>query len=75
MNMKFEDVRWETTTKGTIGFIMCFDEIEEKLYFYAGIAEGLNERIDVNHIFAGGFELPAEAGIALFFGNWEESTR
>lgn len=71
--MKFEDVRWEKTTKGTLGFVMCYDDIEEKLYFYAGIAEGLNERIDINHIFAGGFEMPVESGIPLFFGAWDDA--
>ena len=71
--MNFETVIWYDTTKGKLGFVMCYDPIEERLHYYVGIGEGLNERIDINHIFAGGYELPAEAGVAIFFGNWEES--
>lgn len=70
--MNFECVLWKTTTKGTLGFVMCYDDIEENLHFYVGIADGLNERIDINHIFAGGYELPLEAGIAIFFGGWDD---
>lgn len=69
--MIFEDVQWKETTKGMLGFVMCYDDMEEKLHFYVGIAEGLNQRIDINHIFAGGYKLPTEAGIAIFFGSWE----
>ncbi len=71
--MTFESVVWHETTKGKLGFVMCYDDTQERLHYYVGIGEGLNERIDINHIFAGGVELPAEAGVAIFFGNWEES--
>ena len=72
--MIFEYARWEKTTKGTLGFVMFYDDVEERLRFFVGIAEGLNERIDINHIYAGGFELPLESGIPLFFGDWDGHT-
>lgn len=67
----FECVEWKETTHGQIGFVMVYDDIEERLKYYVGIGQGFNERIDINHIFGGGYELPAEAGVAIFFGSWE----
>jgi hypothetical protein len=66
--MFFECVNWEDTSRGKLGFIMVFDEEEQRLHYYVGIGEGLNEQIDINHIFAGGYKLPTEAGMAIFFG-------
>jgi len=66
--MLFEFVNWHQTTKGKLGFIMVFDQEAKRLHYYVGIGEGLNEQIDINHIYAGGYELPPEAGMAIFFG-------
>ena len=36
-----------------------------------GIAGGMNESIDINHIYSGGARLPTDIGMAFFFGRSE----
>jgi hypothetical protein len=36
-----------------------------------GIASGMNENVDINHIYSGGAHLPDYVGAPLFFGDWE----
>jgi hypothetical protein len=36
-----------------------------------GVAGGMNESIDINHIYSGGTKLPAYVGMGFFFGDWE----
>jgi hypothetical protein len=44
----------------------------ERLHFFVGIGQGLNQAIDVNNAVAHGMSLPREAGIAIFFGGWDD---
>jgi hypothetical protein len=51
---------------------MALNPDTEKLYFFVGIGQGLNTAIDVNNTVAHGMSLPREAGIAIFFGDWND---
>ena len=66
--MNLQDVLWLDTSKGRIGVVMCLDWHTEKLHYFLGIADGMNESIDINHIFSGGYEIPAYIGMGFFFG-------
>jgi hypothetical protein len=48
---------------------MVLDWHTEQLHYYMGIASGMNESIDINHIYSGGAKLPDYVGMALFFGD------
>jgi hypothetical protein len=50
---------------------MVLDWHTERLHYVMGVAGGMNESIDINHIYSGGFYLPDYVGAALFFGDWE----
>lgn len=69
--MNLQDVRWYDTSKGRIGVLMVLDWHTEQLHYYLGIADGMNESIDINHIYNGGVKLPAHVGMGLFFGDPE----
>jgi hypothetical protein len=69
--MNLQDVRWYDTSKGRIGVLMVLDWHTEQLHYYLGIADGMNESIDINHIYNGGMKLPDYVGMALFFGDSE----
>lgn len=69
--MNLQDVQWYDTSKGRIGIIMVLDWHTEQLHYYLGIADGMNESIDINHIYNGGVKLPAHVGMGLFFGDSE----
>ena len=69
--MNLQDVRWYDTSKGRIGVLMVLDWHTEQLHYYLGIADGMNESIDINHIYNGGVKLPAYVGMGLFFGDPE----
>ena len=69
--MHLQDVRWYDTSKGRIGVLMVLDWHTEQLHYYLGIADGMNESIDINHIYNGGVKLPAHVGMGLFFGDLE----
>ena len=69
--MNLQDVLWYDTSKGRIGVLMVLDWHTETLHYYMGIASGMNEAIDINHIYSGGVKLPDYVGMALFFGDWE----
>jgi hypothetical protein len=66
--MNLQDVLWYDTSKGRIGIIMVLDWHTERLLYFMGIASGMNETIDINHIYSGGARLPDDIGRALFFG-------
>jgi hypothetical protein len=36
-----------------------------------GIASGMNDNVDINHIYSGGTHLPDYIGATFFFGDWE----
>ena len=69
--MNLQDVRWYDTSKGRIGVLMVLDWHTETLHYFMGVADGMNEAIDLNHIYNGGSRLPAEIGMAFFFGGTE----
>ena len=67
----YKDALFDEQKNGRLVFVMAMVPDTEKLYFFAGIGQGLNDAIDVNNTIAHGMGLPREAGIALFFGEWE----
>ena len=69
--MNLQDVIWFDTSKGRIGILMVLDWHTETLYYIMGIASGMNDNVDINHIYSGGSYLPDYVGAALFFGDWE----
>ena len=69
--MNLQDVRWYDTSKGRIGVLMMLDWHTEQLHYYLGIADGMNESIDINHIYNGGVKLHDYVGMAIFFGDSE----
>ena len=66
--MNLQDVLWFDTSKGRIGVLMVLDWHTELLHYYLGVADGMNESIDINHIYNGGIKLPDSVGMAFFFG-------
>ena len=69
--MNLQDVLWFDTSKGRIGILMVLDWHTEKLHYIMGVASGMNDNVDINHIYSGGASLPDYVGAALFFGDWE----
>jgi hypothetical protein len=69
--MNIHDVLWLETSKGRIGILMVVDWHTETLQYFMGIASGMNEAIDINHIYSGGVRLPDYVGMAIFFGDHE----
>jgi hypothetical protein len=69
--MNLQDVLWYDTSKGRIGILMVLDWHTEQLHYIMGIASGMNESIDINHIYSGGARLPTDIGMAFFFGRSE----
>jgi hypothetical protein len=69
--MNLQDVIWLDTSKGRIGVLMVLDWHTEQLCYFMGIASGMNESIDINHIFSGGVRLPDYVGMGFFFGDSE----
>lgn len=67
----YKDALFDDQKNGRLVFVMAMVPNHEKLYFFAGVGQGLNDAIDVNNAIAHGMELPQEAGIALFFGGWK----
>jgi hypothetical protein len=50
---------------------MVLDWHTETLHYIMGIASGMNDNVDINHIYSGGTHLPDYIGAAFFFGDWE----
>ena len=69
--MNLQDVLWFDTSKGRIGILMVLDWHTETLYYIMGIASGMNDNVDINHIYNGGVKLPDNVGMAFFFGGSE----
>ena len=67
--MNLQDVIWYDTSKGRIGVLMVLDWHTEKLHYIMGIADGMNESIDINHIYSGGWHIPDYIGMGFFFGD------
>jgi hypothetical protein len=68
MEQLYKDAFFDEQKNGRLVFVMTLDD-SEQLRFFVGIGQGLNDAIDVNNAIAHGMTLPAEAGIALFFGS------
>ena len=69
--MNLQDEIWFDTSKGRIGILMVLDWHTEKLHYIMGIASGMNDNVDINHIYSGVSYLPDYVGAAFFFGDWE----
>lgn len=67
MSIKIEDVKWFTSTKGTVGIVKVNDPYEGISYFISAVA-GFNEECDKAYIAGWGARFPNEAG-DLLFGN------
>jgi len=65
----FKDAFFDEQQNGRLVFVMTLEPISEQMHFFVGIGQGLNDAIDVNNAIAHGMTLPAEAGIAIFFGS------
>jgi hypothetical protein len=68
MEQLYKDAFFDEQKNGRLVFVMTLDD-SEQLRFFVGIGQGLNDAIDVNNTIAHGMTLPAEAGIAIFFGS------
>lgn len=69
--LTYKDALFYDCSWGRIVFVMGMRHDDHKLHFFVGIGQALNDAIDVNNTIAHGFDLPTEAGIAIFFGEWE----
>ena len=69
--MNLQDEMWFDTSKGRIGILMVLDWHTEKLHYIMGVASGMNDNVDINHIYSGGVYLPDYIGACFFFGDWE----
>lgn len=67
--MKFEAFIYRHTNNGKIGFLMTSDYSGE-LCYYVGACHGLNDTIDMHQVYNAGVEIPPEAGMVIFFGEW-----
>jgi len=68
----YKDALFDDQQNGRLVFVMALEPVSERLYFFVGIGQGLNDTIDVNNTMAHGMSLPREAGIAIFFGDWND---
>lgn len=68
----YKDALFDEQIYGRLVFVMALNPDTETLYFFVGIGQGLNDAIDVNNAVAHGMSLPREAGIAIFFGDWND---
>jgi hypothetical protein len=68
----YKDALFDEQPNGRLIFVMSLDSVSERLYFFVGIGQGLNDQIDINNTMAHGMPLPREAGIAIFFGDWND---
>lgn len=68
----YKDALFDEQIYGRLVFVMALNPDTETLYFFVGIGQGLNDAIDVNNAVAHGMNLPREAGIAIFFGDWND---
>lgn len=67
----YKDALFDEQPNGRLVFVMAMVPDRPKLYFFLGIGQGMNDMIDVNNAVAHGVSLPTQAGIAIFFGEWE----
>jgi hypothetical protein len=65
----YKDALFDDQPNGRLVFVMALNPDTERLYFFVGIGQGMNDTIDVNNTMAHGMSLPREAGIAIFFGD------
>ena len=65
----YKDAFFDEQKNGRLVFVMALEPNAERLHFFVGIGQGLNDTIDVNNAIAHGMTLPTEAGIAIFFGS------
>lgn len=64
MSMKLLDVMWFTGQQ-CVGIVRC-DVEYEGIRYYVGVASGMDEGVDTEHIMAWGAHFPREAGDLLF---------
>ena len=58
--------RWFNSHTGSIGVVMVEDELTKDISFRIGVAQGLNEQIDINLIANGGGHIPELVGWMFF---------
>jgi hypothetical protein len=68
----YKDALFDDQPNGRLVFVMVLEPMLERLHFFVGIGQGLNQAIDINNAVAHGVSLPREAGIAIFFGGWDD---
>jgi hypothetical protein len=68
----YKDALFDDQPNGRLVFVMLLDPVGERLHFFVGIGQGMNDTIDVNNTVAHGMSIPCEAGIAIFFGDWND---
>lgn len=66
----YKDALFDDQPNGRLVFVMLMEPVRERLYFFVGIGQGMNNTIDVNNAVAHGMSLSREAGISIFFGDW-----
>lgn len=71
--MEFECFLAHNTDYGKIGFLMTQD-YNGTLHYYVGACHGFNANIDMHQVRNGGIELPPEAGMVIFFGEWDDAS-
>ncbi len=72
--MEFDYFIPYNTDYGKIGFLMAFNWQTHTLHYFVGACHGLNSTIDMNQVYNGGVELPPEAGMVIFFGEWDDAS-
>jgi hypothetical protein len=68
----YKDALFDDQPNGRLVFVMLLEPVRERLYFFVGIGQGMNNTIDVNNAVAHGMSLSREAGISIFFGDWND---
>lgn len=68
----YKDALFDEQKNGRLVFVMALHPDSADLHFFVGIGQGLNDAIDVNNAIAHGMNLPTQAGMAIFFGEWDE---
>jgi hypothetical protein len=68
----YKDALFDDQPNGRLFFVMLMEPVRERLHFFVGIGQGMNNTIDVNNAVAHGMSLSREAGIAIFFGDWND---
>ena len=64
--INFIKVEWRQATQRTIGFVLCFDDVEKKYKTYLGVGDGLSMNTDVKYIMDYGTKMCFNEAQAFF---------